>query len=73
MHVPNDKKRARAFADEAREQAEEALEAAQAALEDGFDDAHHYLKRQWRTRPVAVAATALGVGLVLGILLGSRR
>ena len=71
--MPKDRGRVGAFAEEARERAEEGLEAAQAAIEDGLDDAHHYLKRQWRVRPVAVAATALGVGLVLGILLGSRR
>ncbi len=61
------------LADEARQRAEEAFEVAQAAVEDGLDEAHRYLKRQWRERPVTVAATALGVGLVLGLLLGSRR
>ena len=44
-----------------------------AAVEDGLDEAHRYLKRQWRERPVAVAATAVGVGLVLGLILGGRR
>jgi hypothetical protein len=43
------------------------------ALEDGLDEAHRFLKRQWRKNPVAVAATVLGVGLVLGLLLGGRR
>jgi hypothetical protein len=38
-----------------------------------LDEAHTYLKRQWRERPVAVAATAVGIGLVLGLLLGGRR
>jgi ElaB/YqjD/DUF883 family membrane-anchored ribosome-binding protein len=61
------------IAQDARERAEEALEAAQAAVEDGLDEAHRYLKRQWRDRPVAVAATAVGVGLLVGLLLGSRR
>jgi ElaB/YqjD/DUF883 family membrane-anchored ribosome-binding protein len=65
--------RAAELAEEARERAEEAYEAAQAAVEDGLDEAHRYLKRQWRERPVAVAATAVGVGLVIGLLLGSRR
>jgi ElaB/YqjD/DUF883 family membrane-anchored ribosome-binding protein len=65
--------RAAELAEEARERAEEAYEAAHAAIEDGLDEAHRYLKRQWRERPVAVAATALGVGLFVGLLLGSRR
>jgi ElaB/YqjD/DUF883 family membrane-anchored ribosome-binding protein len=61
------------LAEDALERAEEALHAAQEAVEDGLDDAHKYLKRQWRDRPLAVAGTALGVGLLLGVLLGSRR
>jgi ElaB/YqjD/DUF883 family membrane-anchored ribosome-binding protein len=65
--------RAAELAEEARERAEEAYEAAHAAVEDGLDEAHRYLKRQWKERPVAVAATAVGVGLVIGLLLGSRR
>lgn len=72
--MPKDKmSRAADLAEEARERAEEAYEAAQAAIEDGLDDAHRYLKRQWRDRPLAVAGVALGVGLVVGLLLGSRR
>ena len=66
-------RRAAEFADEARERAEEAFEAAHTAVEDGLDEAHAYLKREWRERPITVAATALGVGLVIGLLLGSRR
>jgi ElaB/YqjD/DUF883 family membrane-anchored ribosome-binding protein len=89
MTNKNDRvRRARAmaagFADTAREQAEEAFEAAREkaeavletayeAAEDGLDEAHSYLKRQWRQRPVAVAATVLGVGMLIGIALGSRR
>jgi ElaB/YqjD/DUF883 family membrane-anchored ribosome-binding protein len=65
--------RAAELAEEARERAEEAYEAAQAAIEDGIDEAHRYLKRQWRERPIAVAGTALGIGLVIGLMLGSRR
>jgi ElaB/YqjD/DUF883 family membrane-anchored ribosome-binding protein len=57
----------------ALEAAQDALKQAQSAIEDGVDEAHHYLKRQWRERPITVAATALGVGLVVGLLLGNRR
>lgn len=63
----------RDLADEARERAEDAYEAAHAAIEDGLDEAHRYLKRQWRERPITVAAAALGVGVLLGALLTSRR
>jgi ElaB/YqjD/DUF883 family membrane-anchored ribosome-binding protein len=63
----------RDLADEARERAEDAYEAAHAAVEDGLDEAHRYLKRQWRERPVAVAAAAVGVGVLIGVLLTSRR
>jgi ElaB/YqjD/DUF883 family membrane-anchored ribosome-binding protein len=65
--------RAAELAEEARVRAEEAYEAARDAVEDGLDEAHRYMKRQWRERPVAVAAATLGVGLVIGLLLGSRR
>ncbi|MGE0740878.1 MAG: hypothetical protein AB7O98_06005 [Hyphomonadaceae bacterium] len=71
--MARERRSAAELAEDARERAEEALEAAQAAVEDGLDDAHRYLKRQWRERPVAVAATALGVGLLVGMLIGSRR
>ena len=59
--------------DEAERAATEALECAQAAIEDGLDEAHRYLKRQWRERPVTVAAAALGAGFILGLLIGGRR
>ncbi|MFN3465940.1 MAG: hypothetical protein ACK4X1_17875 [Terricaulis sp.] len=65
--------RAAELAEEARERAEEAYEAAHAAIEDGIDDAHRYMKRQWKERPLAVAGSALGIGIVIGLLLGSRR
>ncbi len=53
--------------------AEDAVADARSAVEDGLDEAHRVLKRAWRKDPVAVAATALGVGLVLGLLIGRRR
>lgn len=65
--------RAAELAEEARERAEEAYEAAHAAIGDGLDDAHRYMKRQWKERPLAVTGTAVGVGLIIGLLLGSRR
>jgi ElaB/YqjD/DUF883 family membrane-anchored ribosome-binding protein len=68
-----DKNRGGEFVEGARDRAEEMFEDAHAAVEDGLDEAHRYLKRQWRERPIAVAATAVGVGLILGLLLGSRR
>lgn len=48
-------------------------EAALDELMDGLDEAHAYLKRHWEERPVAVAATALAVGVVIGLMLGRRR
>lgn len=65
--------RAAELAEEARDRAEEAYEAAHAAIEDGLDDAHRYMRRQWKDRPLAVTGTALGVGLLVGLLLASRR
>jgi ElaB/YqjD/DUF883 family membrane-anchored ribosome-binding protein len=67
------KDKGREFVDDARDRAEEMFEDAHVAIEDGLDEAHRYLKRQWRERPITVAAAAVGVGLVLGLLLGSRR
>lgn len=64
---------ARERAEDAIEAAEEALEAAYEAAEDGLDEAHQYMKRQWRERPLAVAGAALGIGLIVGVLLSSGR
>lgn len=66
-------RRARDAAEDLADEARDAFESAHAAVEDGIDEAHAYLKRQWSERPVAVTATALGLGLVIGLLLGSRR
>jgi ElaB/YqjD/DUF883 family membrane-anchored ribosome-binding protein len=49
-----------------------AAEAA-AALEDNFEAALAFVKRQWRENPTAVIATAAGAGLLLGLLIGRRR
>ncbi len=62
-----------ARAEAALESAEAALKQAHEAVEDGLDEAHLYLKRQWRERPLTVAGAALGAGLVIGLLIGSRR
>jgi ElaB/YqjD/DUF883 family membrane-anchored ribosome-binding protein len=40
---------------------------------NGFAEAESYLKRQLAERPLVVAAAALGVGVILGLLLGKRR
>jgi len=65
--------RAEELAEEALERAEEAYATAQQAIEDGLDEAHRYLKRQWRDRPLAVVGVAAGVGLVIGLLISGRR
>lgn len=65
--------RAADMADDVRDAAEDALHSAQATLEDGLDDADRYIRRQWGERPLAVTATALGVGLLIGLLLAGRR
>ncbi len=52
---------------------EESLAALQEELMENVEEAGDYLKRQLEERPIAVAATALGVGLLVGLLLGRRR
>jgi ElaB/YqjD/DUF883 family membrane-anchored ribosome-binding protein len=64
---------ARERAEAALESAKEALDAARHTVEDGLDHTHRYLKRQWRERPVTVAAAAVGAGVLIGLLLGNRR
>jgi|CXWL01.1.fsa_nt_gi ElaB/YqjD/DUF883 family membrane-anchored ribosome-binding protein len=61
------------FGDAAREQAEDAFEAVVEAAEEGADVTHRYLRKQFKERPIAVAATALSVGLLLGMLISGRR
>ncbi len=58
----------------AREKAGEAWEHGYEYVEGGFDELHVFMKRQWRERPVVVAASAVGIGLLLGMALrGGRR
>jgi ElaB/YqjD/DUF883 family membrane-anchored ribosome-binding protein len=52
---------------------ESAAAALQEELMNGFAEAESYLKRQLAERPLVVAAAALGVGVILGLLLGKRR
>lgn len=56
-----------------REDVEEMLSDARETVEDQLEDAYKVLKRQCRENPLGVTATALGIGLVIGLLLGSRR
>lgn len=58
----------------AQEHADDTMEHVSEAARDGLDEANKYLRRQWRERPVAVAATAFGLGMLLGMALsGGRR
>lgn len=68
--MPRDHVRPQDYVEQARDQAEHAFEHARDVVEDGLDEAHRFLKRQWRERPVAVAASALGIGVILGLLIG---
>lgn len=52
---------------------EDHVAAAEAALKQGLGEAETYLKRQLEERPLTVAATALGVGVLIGLLLGGGR
>jgi len=62
------------FYEEASERAHEAWDHGYEAVEGGFDELHVFMKRQWRERPVVVAASAVGIGLLLGMALrGGRR
>ncbi|MDZ4690166.1 glycine zipper domain-containing protein [Terricaulis sp.] len=59
-------------AEAAADAAGEAYAAAEEAIKDGLDEANRFLQRQLDERPLTVAATALGVGLVLGLLLSRK-
>jgi len=52
---------------------DEAIAAAEAAIKDGLDETQRYLQRQLAELPLTVAATALGIGLLVGLLIGGRR
>ncbi len=64
---------ARAGAEAAFARAQSAYAHGREAVEDGLDTTHRYLKHQWQERPVAVAAAAVGVGVLVGLLLSARR
>ena len=58
----------------ASERAHEAWEHGYEAVEGGFDEMHVFMKRQWRERPVVVAAAAVGIGMLVGMAMrGGRR
>lgn len=60
--------------DHAREGAEAAWDRGSDYVEGGFDELHVFMKRQWRERPVVVAATAVSIGMLVGMALrGGRR
>ena len=40
---------------------------------DALSEAANFLAQQLRERPVTVLGTAVGIGLVLGLLIGGRR
>ena len=57
----------------AADAAGEAYAAAEEAIKDGLDEANRFLQRQLEERPLTVAATALGLGLVIGLLLSRKQ
>ena len=59
--------------EDASERAHEAWDYGSEAVEGGFDELHVFMKRQWRERPVVVAASAVGIGLLLGMAMRGRR
>lgn len=68
------RERAEAVYEAAREKAEEVFDTAYETAENSFDDIHVFMKRQWRERPVAVAAAAVGLGVLIGMAMrGDRR
>jgi ElaB/YqjD/DUF883 family membrane-anchored ribosome-binding protein len=67
------------FVDKTIDKAELGLERARvgahsavAATDDALDQARTYITDNARTRPLATAATAVGVGLILGMLISRR-
>lgn len=67
------KNEARAKAAQGASDVEDDLAALQDEVMQNLEDAGGYLKRQLEERPIAVAAAALGVGLLVGLLIGRRR
>jgi len=70
-------KRARQLANEigdaAREKAEAAFGQAAEFTEDTIEDAHVFMRRQMRDRPLAVVGAAVGIGVLIGLAMSSSR
>ena len=69
----NAKARAAEIGDAARAGAEAAYESMREQAEDGIDIAHRYMKKKWKHHPMGVAGAAVGVGVLIGLLLSSKR
>jgi hypothetical protein len=60
--------------EDASERAHDAWDHGYEAVEGGFDELHVFMKRQWRERPVVVAASAVAIGMLVGMAMrGGRR
>jgi hypothetical protein len=57
------------FGDLARDRAQQAIDAVIEAAEERAALAQRTIKRQMKDRPVAITATALGVGVLVGLAL----
>lgn len=62
---------ARDRAEDALESAVDAVEHAVDAVEEGIEEAQKLMRRQMRDRPLAVAATAMGIGVLIGLAIAN--